>query len=104
MTPLGEKFAKALAKFIGNQRKSFALELTKSKYEQEKKWNAYGLDPLDLSDGLAKGGKAADDMIHTKAKVISAAQFTIWTSMLKRSTETANDFDVDDYDIKVKTG
>lgn len=76
------------------------MDLTKSKYEQEKKWEAYGLDPLDLSDTMA--GQTANDIIHTKAKAISASQFTVWTSMLKRSTESANDFSTDDYDIKVR--
>ncbi|KAI8333669.1 6-phosphofructo-2-kinase-domain-containing protein [Chlamydoabsidia padenii] len=99
LTPLGMKFAKALEKFIGEQRKSFALELTRRKYEQEKKWNEYGLDSLDLSDTMTNG-KTAHDIINTKAKAISASQFTIWTSMLKRTIESAKDFNIEDYDIK----
>jgi 6-phosphofructo-2-kinase len=94
------KFAKALERFVGEQRKSFAIELAKSKYEQEQQWEAYGLDSLDLTDG--GGRKSANDVINSKAKALSSSQFTVWTSMLRRSTETAANFDLEEYDIKVK--
>ncbi|KAI8081720.1 6-phosphofructo-2-kinase-domain-containing protein [Halteromyces radiatus] len=101
LTPLGRKFGKALEKFIGEQRKSFAIDLAKSKYEQEQKWESYGLDSLDLTDGSKdKDKETTHDIINSQAEAISSSQFTIWTSMLKRSTETAETFNVEDYDIK----
>lgn len=99
------KFAKALEKFIGEQRKSFALEKVRNKYEQEQKWEAYGLDSLDLADhggANGKGKQSAQDIINSNAKALSNSQFTVWTSMLRRSTETAATFSAEDYDIKVK--
>ncbi|ORZ23154.1 6-phosphofructo-2-kinase-domain-containing protein [Absidia repens] len=102
LTPLGMKFANALERFVGEQRKSFAIELTRSKYEQEQKWEAYGLDSLDLTnDASMDGGKKyVDDVINSKVKALCSSQFTVWTSMLRRSTETAANFAPDEYDIK----
>jgi 6-phosphofructo-2-kinase len=101
------KFAKALEKFIGEQRKSFALEKVRNKYEQEQKWEAYGLDSLDLADrGAAKdnGKRSAQDIINLNARALSNSQFTVWTSMLRRSKESAANFSAEDYDIKVRKG
>ncbi|KAG1217616.1 hypothetical protein G6F68_021719 [Rhizopus microsporus] len=39
--------------------------------------------------------------VKERAESISNSQFTIWTSMLKRSMQTAESFDPDEYDIKV---
>ncbi|ORZ19863.1 6-phosphofructo-2-kinase-domain-containing protein [Absidia repens] len=102
LTPLGMKFAKALEKFVGEQRKSFAIELARSKFEQEKKWEEYGLDSLDLTDGTLKdkGKESTQDFINSKSQAITSSQFTVWTSMLRRSTESAQNFSVEDYDIK----
>lgn len=44
------------------------------------------------------GTKSSDDE-EVKRESISS-QFTIWTSMLKRSMHTAEAFDPDEYDIK----
>ncbi|KAI8337008.1 6-phosphofructo-2-kinase-domain-containing protein [Chlamydoabsidia padenii] len=103
LTPFGMKFAKALEKFIGEQRKSFALEKVRSKFEQEQKWEEYGLDSLDLADSAVskdKGKQSTNDIINSSAKALSNSQFTVWTSMLRRSTETAANFSAEDYDIK----
>ncbi|OAD70117.1 hypothetical protein PHYBLDRAFT_134170 [Phycomyces blakesleeanus NRRL 1555(-)] len=61
LSPRGKKFAKALARFIKQQRLAFALEMVRA---------------------------------------ASNSQFTVWTSMLKRSTETGAAFDPDEYDVK----
>lgn len=35
-----------------------------------------------------------------KTAQFCSSQFTVWTSMLQRSMQTAEDFDPDDYDVK----
>lgn len=40
--------------------------------------------------------------VKARAEAISNSQFTVWTSMLKRSMQTAESFDPDEYDIKVR--
>jgi 6-phosphofructo-2-kinase len=43
------------------------------------------------------------EKVQATAAAISGSQFTVWTSMLKRSMQTAESFDPDEYDIKVRT-
>ncbi|KAG2231616.1 6-phosphofructo-2-kinase-domain-containing protein [Thamnidium elegans] len=78
----GKKFAKALAKFVQSQRIKFACELASKESE---------LEPEGQQD-FAKA-------LQTTAKFCNSP-FTIWTSMLQRSMQTAEYFDPDDYDIK----
>ncbi|KAI8071279.1 6-phosphofructo-2-kinase-domain-containing protein [Gongronella butleri] len=102
LTPLGRKFGKALERFVSQQRKSFALELARRKADEES--DAYGMERLELLDDTthpAPQGKdgTRDDLIHKKAEALSA-QFTVWTSMLQRSMQTASNFSADEYDVK----
>ncbi|KAI7897245.1 6-phosphofructo-2-kinase-domain-containing protein [Mucor mucedo] len=78
----GQKFAKALAKFTQSQRIKFACELASKATELEPEENQTHANAL-----------------QTTAKFCNS-QFTIWTSMLQRSMQTAEYFDPDDYDIK----
>ncbi|OAD01493.1 hypothetical protein MUCCIDRAFT_49912 [Mucor lusitanicus CBS 277.49] len=52
-----------------------------------------------FSKALARFHKE-EKKVRATAEAISNSQFTIWTSMLKRSMETAQSFDPDEYDIK----
>lgn len=78
----GRKFAKALAKFTQTQRIRFACELASRANE---------LEPEEE--------KTHAKALQTTAKYCNS-QFTVWTSMLQRSMQTAENFDPDDYDIK----
>ncbi|KAI9300309.1 6-phosphofructo-2-kinase-domain-containing protein [Cunninghamella echinulata] len=96
LTPLGRKFAKALEKFISKQRREFAYELAKTQYEQDIELGNYG--PSTSSD--SDDDKTAEEIVAARAKSNYQSQFTVWTSMLKRSMETAENFNVEEYDIK----
>ncbi|KAL0079434.1 6-phosphofructo-2-kinase-domain-containing protein [Phycomyces blakesleeanus] len=77
----GRKYARALERFVSQQRASFAYDLASRKVKEEDDWRSY-------------------EKIDAKAKELSSGQFTVWTSMLKRSMATAANFDPDVYDIK----
>ncbi|CAO3615452.1 unnamed protein product [Cunninghamella echinulata] len=96
LTPLGRKFAKALEKFINRQRREFSYELAKTQYEQDMELGHYGSTTSSDSDD----DKTAEEIIDARAKSNYQSQFTVWTSMLKRSMETAENFNVEEYDIK----
>ncbi|ORX43173.1 bifunctional 6-phosphofructo-2-kinase/fructose-2,6-bisphosphate 2-phosphatase [Hesseltinella vesiculosa] len=97
LTPLGRRFGKALERFISQQRKSFAMSMARRKQEQLE--DAYGFDKLDLLDP-SHDGEAREELLNKTAEALSSSQFTVWTSMLKRSMETAASFSPEDYDIK----
>lgn len=97
----GRRYARALSKFIKEQRVAFALDLVQSKFEQEEEWKSYGLEPLDHEQQeKLEGDQTPEEIIQEKAACITNGQFTVWTSMLRRAMETANYFDPDEYDIK----
>lgn len=79
----GRKFAKALAKFVQTQRIRFACELAAKANDLEADEDKY-----DSAKALAKTAEFCN------------SQFMVWTSMLKRSMQTAEALDPDDYDIK----
>ncbi|CEP14530.1 hypothetical protein [Parasitella parasitica] len=101
LSPKGRRFSKALARFVKERRVTFALDLARRRIQEEKE----SKDPLRDSDDE---DQAADELeehktekkVRATAEAISNSQFTIWTSMLKRSMETAQSFDPDEYDIK----
>ncbi|RCH78157.1 hypothetical protein CU098_004019 [Rhizopus stolonifer] len=78
----GRKFAKALAKFVQTQRIRFGCELAARANE---------LEPEE---------KQTPALALQKTAEFCNSQFSIWTSMLQRSKQTAEHFDPDDYDIK----
>ncbi|KAG0742562.1 hypothetical protein G6F57_006954 [Rhizopus arrhizus] len=83
LSPKGQKFAKALAKFVQAQRIKFGCELAAKANELEPEEDKY-----DSAKALAKTAEFCN------------SQFMIWTSMLKRSMQTVEKFDPEDYDIK----
>ncbi|KAI8993698.1 6-phosphofructo-2-kinase-domain-containing protein [Pilobolus umbonatus] len=79
----GRKFSKALAKFVQLQRIRFACELAAKETEVE------DTDDTNLAAVALE-----------KTALFCNSQFTVWTSMLERSMQTAEAFDPEDYDIK----
>lgn len=77
----GKKYAKALARFTQTQRLRFACELASRANELDGNTD-------DTAAALARTAQYC------------SSQFTVWTSMLKRSMETAEELDPDEYDIK----
>ncbi|ORE10785.1 bifunctional 6-phosphofructo-2-kinase/fructose-2,6-bisphosphate 2-phosphatase, partial [Rhizopus microsporus var. microsporus] len=97
----GRKFSKALARFVKGRRIAFALDLAERKIKEEEELN----DPTRSSDGEEEDKKEDKvKKVKERAESISNSQFTIWTSMLKRSMQTAEAFDPDEYDIKSREG
>ncbi|CAO3614299.1 unnamed protein product [Mucor fragilis] len=82
LSPAGRKFARALAKFTQTQRIRFACEMASKANELEPEENQTPARALE------------------KTAQFCNSQFTIWTSMLQRSMQTAEHFDPDDYDVK----
>ncbi|KAL9548376.1 hypothetical protein PS6_006638 [Mucor atramentarius] len=82
LSPAGRKFAKALARFTQTQRIKFACEMASKANELEPEENQTPARALE------------------KTAQFCNSQFTVWTSMLQRSMQTAEHFDPDDYDVK----
>lgn len=88
-----------MARFVKERRIAFALDLARKKIQEEKE----SKDPLKDSDDEEQENELehkTEKKLRATAEAISNSQFTIWTSMLKRSMETAQSFDPDEYDIK----
>lgn len=83
LSPKGHKYAKALAKFIGEQR-------TEWEVRQADKMATAQFPPVSGDDTPPNPYYAHDEVKN----------FCVWTSMLKRSIETAEFFCDEDYDIK----
>lgn len=100
MSAKGRRFSEALARFIKQRRIEFALDLAKRKIQEEKETKNPLKDSDDDDTEDEEKHKEKIQVIQT-AEAISNSQFTIWTSMLKRSMQTAEPFDPEEYDIKV---
>ncbi|KAG0190621.1 hypothetical protein DFQ28_001791 [Apophysomyces sp. BC1034] len=74
----GKKYARALARFVKEQRSNFANDLAGRKREESDETNP--------------------------SSTVAGSQFTVWTSMLKRAVQTGDAFDPNDYDIKICEG
>ncbi|KAI8076623.1 6-phosphofructo-2-kinase-domain-containing protein [Gilbertella persicaria] len=98
----GKKFSKALAKFVKERRVAFALDLARRKIQEEQE----SKNPTKDSDDESEESTTEEEeyKVRERARAINDSQFTIWTSMLKRSMETAAYFDPDEYDIKSREG
>ncbi|KAI7870627.1 6-phosphofructo-2-kinase-domain-containing protein [Spinellus fusiger] len=97
----GRKYAIALEKFVKEQRTAFAYDLSRRKVEEEQAWRSYGLEPLNKKERENEEENATiQERIEAKAAELASEQFTIWTSMLQRSMDTASNFDPEEYDIK----
>ncbi|KAI9359037.1 6-phosphofructo-2-kinase-domain-containing protein [Pilaira anomala] len=98
----GRKFSKCLARFVKERRIAFALDLARRKIEQEQesKYPLKDSDEEEISPEEEFERYRTEKKVKARAEAISNSQFTIWTSMLKRSMQTAESFDPDEYDIK----
>jgi 6-phosphofructo-2-kinase len=85
LSPQGLKYAKALAKFVGEQRALW------EEHQREKHANTHF--PPRPGDTTPPNPEVAAQMGEER-------NFCVWTSMLNRSIETAQFFNDEDYDIK----
>ncbi|VVT47083.1 uncharacterized protein SAPINGB_P001534 [Magnusiomyces paraingens] len=81
LTPRGQKFAKALARFMDYQKSQFRKNQLKQ-FENTDHFLETTTPPLP------------------RPKVPEEPNFCVWTSMLKRAIDTAGYFDEDVYDVK----
>lgn len=84
LTPRGLRYARALTKFIDDQREKF-LNAQQLKTEKSD-------DDIKSKDDIVQSNKYDDDK--------SYHDFFVWTSMRARSIETSQYFNEDDYPIK----
>ncbi|KIW99457.1 uncharacterized protein Z518_11196 [Rhinocladiella mackenziei CBS 650.93] len=85
LSPNGVRYAQALSKFIGEQWKAWEA------YQAEKQANSH-FPPLP--------GDTTPPNPECTAQTLQERNFCVWTSMLKRSIETGQFFNEDDYDLK----
>ncbi|KAI7871517.1 6-phosphofructo-2-kinase-domain-containing protein [Spinellus fusiger] len=89
LSSLGRKYSKALSRFVKQCRGEFAQELVDRKKEESR--NSPETSP---ETGIPR------KKLIAKTNSLPPSSFTVWTSMLKRSTETGLAFDPDECDIK----
>lgn len=88
LSPEGERYARALAKFMDHQRNEWDLrQLHKIKHSH------FPPQPGDTTPPNPHYQPNDDNELPQKA-------FCVWTSMLKRSIQTAHYFDEEEYDMK----
>ncbi|KAF3941705.1 6-phosphofructo-2-kinase [Dactylella cylindrospora] len=88
----GDKYAKALASFIQEQRKLFHAHEIEKHYAAQLPPRAGDITPPNPDATM----HFAEDDEHFPVE----KPFCVWTSMLNRSVETAKYFNDDEYDIK----
>jgi 6-phosphofructo-2-kinase len=86
LSPAGVRYAKALARFIGNERAAW------ERRQVEKQLNTHWPP--------RPGDTTPPNPEYNNQTADGEKNFCIWTSMLKRSIETAQFFSEEDYDIK----
>jgi 6-phosphofructo-2-kinase len=84
ISPSGEKYAKAMTRFINNQRKEWAVR------QADKLANTHF--PPVPGDHTPPNPHFGADVDHNN--------FCVWTSMLKRSVQSAQHFCDEDYEVK----
>ena len=90
LSETGQMYAKALARFIIHERQAWEIRL-------EDKARSTHFPPLP-GDTTPPNPEYSS---HSKGESLySPKSFSIWTSMLKRSIQTAKYFDEDDFDVK----
>ncbi|ODV90104.1 hypothetical protein CANCADRAFT_31162 [Tortispora caseinolytica NRRL Y-17796] len=88
LTERGRKYAKALAKFIDHQREVFRRQQLEE-YNKRIQSGRYAPKESPAGSGTSSPYSELDEL-----------PFCVWTSMLKRSVQSAAYFDEDRYDIK----
>ena len=86
LSPAGVRYAKALTRFITKERA--AWELRQIEKQQNSHWPP------------RPGDTTPPNPEYTRQSTGEEKNFCVWTSMLKRSIETAQFFSEDDFDIK----
>jgi len=81
----GQKYARAMARFIATQRKEWAVRQA---------------DKLANSHFPPAPGDHTPPNPHYSNEIDEAHNFCVWTSMLKRSIQTANYFCDEDFEVK----
>ncbi|KAJ1958786.1 6-phosphofructo-2-kinase [Dipsacomyces acuminosporus] len=95
LSPDGVKYAKALAKFIDRRRLEFADEAAELKRRLARSVQSNGNGRSGSDAGEEKeGSQPTSQHRHVQGS------FEVWTSMLKRTMETAEYFDQSEYKIK----
>lgn len=94
LSPKGDKYARALAKFMQEQRKLFHAHEIEKHYAAQLPPRAGNITPPNPDGTLTFGGDGNDPHFPIEKP------FCVWTSMLKRSVETASYFNDDEYDVK----
>lgn len=92
LSPEGERYAKALTKFVDCQRKLF--------YQRQLEKHAQAHMPPRPGDSTPPNPEYTGCCQEDEEGRPLEKSFCVWTSMLKRSIETAKYFDEDIYDIK----
>ncbi|KAJ2719082.1 6-phosphofructo-2-kinase [Coemansia sp. Benny D115] len=101
LAPNGEKYAKALAKFIDRRRLEFALEVDEQNHRLAQfmaSGNSSGNSSEQESEASLSSNASVSD--YSSLHMTVKPDFEIWTSMLRRTMETVEHFDEQRYRIK----
>jgi 6-phosphofructo-2-kinase len=85
LSPHGVRYAKALAKFIDQQRIA---------------WSAHQIEKQATTHFPPRPGDTTPPNPEVSAQVGETRNFCVWTSMLKRSMETGQFFNDEEFDLK----
>ena len=85
LSPQGVRYAKALTKFIGDQRRL---------------WDLHQIEKLATTHFPPRPGDTTPPNPEVAAQAGEEHNLCVWTSMLKRSIETGQYFNEDEYDLK----
>ena len=92
LSSFGQAYAKALTRFMDSERKTWDLR------QQEKALLTH-FPPLP-GDTTPPNPEYTGHTSATKSEIGTSKSFCVWTSMLKRSIQTAQYFDEEDFDLK----
>ncbi|KAJ2396740.1 6-phosphofructo-2-kinase [Coemansia sp. RSA 2603] len=100
LSPNGERYAKALAKFIDRRRLEFTAEVDEQNHKLEM-FMASGTSSGNNSEPESVSSNSSNQSIdYSSLRLKVKPDFEIWTSMLKRTMETVEHFDPQRYRIK----
>ncbi|KAI8320720.1 bifunctional 6-phosphofructo-2-kinase/fructose-2,6-bisphosphate 2-phosphatase [Martensiomyces pterosporus] len=104
LSPNGQKYAKALARFIDRRRLEFADEVAEHNRKLAQFMSSGSGSASEPEEGTARyGSSTATPPVSAPAlpqRKNAHTSFEVWTSMLKRTMETAECFDSSRYRIK----
>lgn len=97
LTPSGVKYAKALARFIDEERKKRIDHARSCSFECSDSTTELAQAP---SSPISISSAGSGHSIRSCDEDMGVGTFNVWTSMLLRSIETVEDFDPVVYDVK----